>query len=185
MLAVTLDDGGLLVRQQALEILRQAANASPAQKLERYRRALDVDPTCAAAHNNLAWLLVAGPESLRDAPAAVTQARRAVQFDGNRATYWNTLGVALYRDSQYSEAIDALKQALDRGGDSAAGYDLVFLALCHSRLGNETLAGDYYVRAETWLQQHHSRLSPLWQEELSSFFAEAKAVGLPRQAPAK
>ena len=131
----------------------------------------------------MAWLLVAGPESLRNAPAAVSLARRAVQLDGNVASYWITLGVALYRDGKYSEAIDALQQSLQRAGDSAAGYDLIFLALCNSHLGNRAAADDYFHRAKVWHERHLSRLSPLWQEELSSFFAEAKAAGLPKQAP--
>ncbi len=106
-------------------------------------------------------------------------ARRAVQLDEKEANYWNTLGVALYRDGQYSEAVEALDHSLQSGDDAAAGFDLIFLALCHSRLGNTTVANDYYIRAEAWLQQHQSRLSPLWQEELNTFIAEAKAVGSP------
>jgi len=180
---VTLDDGNLPSRHAAEELIRQAGDAKDDEARKLLEQAIQFDPQNAHTHNQLAWLLVTGPESLRNAPVAVSLARRAVQLDGNVASYWNTLGVALYRDGKYLEAVDVLKQSMQRGGDSAAGFDLIFLALCHSQVGNSTAADDYFHRAKAWHERHLSRLSPLWQEELNSFFAEAKAAGLPKQAP--
>jgi WD40 repeat protein len=182
---VTLDDGNLANRHAAETLIRQAASAKDDEARKKLEQAIQLDPENAHAHNDLAWLIVARPESLRDPPTAVTLARRAVQLDGSVASYWNTLGVALYRDGKYSEAVDALKQSLDRGSDSAAGYDLLFLALCHFQLGNTTLADDYFKQAQDWHQRNLSRLSPLWKEELSIFFAEAQALGLPKHEPTK
>jgi Tfp pilus assembly protein PilF len=182
---LTLDAGNLAGQQAAAELVSKAGNAKDAKAKESLEQAVKLDPDSGHAHNQLAWLLVCGPESLRDSEAAVRLARRAIEIDAGEATYWNTLGVALYRDGQYSEAMDALKQSLERGGDSAAGYDLVFLALCHSCVGNEAVADDYFQRANAWQERNLSRLPPLWQEELSSFFAEAKAAGLPKQVPMK
>jgi WD40 repeat protein len=178
-MTVVLDEGNLPNKAAAAELIRKAAGAKDVDARDLLEQAIQLDPESAGAQNNLAWLLVARPDSLRDTPKGVSLARRAVQLDGKKGTYWNTLGVALCRDGQYSEAIEALDHSLQRGDDSAAGFDLIFLALCHFRMGNATIANDYYIRAETWLQQH-SRLSPLWQEELNAFFAEAKAIGLPK-----
>jgi len=179
-MVVTLDEGNLPNQQAAVELIREAGNSKDAAARALLERALELDPDNAAAHNHLAWLLVAGPESLRDPPAAVLLACRALQLDESQAPYWNTLGVACYRDGQYPQAIESLEQSLKRGEDTQAAFDLIFLALCHVRLGNVMVADDYYQRATTWLEQHQSSLSPLWQEELNQFLGEARAAGLPR-----
>jgi tetratricopeptide (TPR) repeat protein len=90
--------------------------------------------------------------------------------------------VALYRDAPYSEAIEALDQSLQSGDDTAAGFDLIFLALCHSHLGNASVARDYYKRAIAWNERYQPRLSVPWHEELSNFFAVARAADLPMHA---
>ena len=141
---LALEEGDTTSRQAAAELIEKAGNGKDAQAKELLEQAVRLDPDSAHAHNQLAWLLVAGPQSLRDAPGAVSLARRAVQLDENLATYWNTLGVALYRDGQYSEAINALQHSLQRGGDSVAGFNLVFLALCHAHLGDDSAADDCY-----------------------------------------
>jgi len=183
--AITLDEGNLPNRGAAADLIEKAGYAKDDQARKSLEQAIQLDPESAHAHNNLAWVLVAGPESLRNAREAVRLARRAVHLDANRASYLNTMGLALYRVGQYSEAIDALNQSLERGGDDAAGYNLIFLALCHSQVGNATVADDFCRRALSWHEQHHSRLSPHSRDELNAFFAEAKAVGLPKKAPTK
>jgi Putative Zn-dependent protease, contains TPR repeats len=175
-LTVTLDDGGLLVRQQALEILRQAANVSPSQKIELYRRAIDVDPTCGTAHNNLAWLLATGPEELRKAPDSLECARRATDLEPDNSTFLNTLGVALYRNGQYKEAIAVLERSLSANRERAGAYDLLFLALCHHALGKQELARQKFAEAAAWFASRRARLSPAWVEELTRLLDEANVI---------
>jgi uncharacterized protein HemY len=110
----------------------------------------------------------------------VRLAERAVEIDGSRAMYWNTLGVAHYRDGQYQKAIQALERSLQSGGDSTAGFDLVFLALCHARLGDDSAADDCFRRAAAWLESRKTSLAQRWIDELSQFLAEATAAGIPR-----
>jgi Tfp pilus assembly protein PilF len=179
---LTLDAGNLAGQQAAAELVSKAGNAKDARAKESLEQAVKLDPDSGHAHNQLAWLLVSGPESLRDSQAAVRLARRAIEIHAGEATYWNTLGVALYRDAQFAEAVTVLEESLRRGGDAGAGFDLVFLALCHIHLGNTMVADNYFKEAKAWHERHQSRLSPLWQEELSIFFGEAKAVGLPMHA---
>ena len=183
--AITLDEGNLPNRGTAADLIAKAGYAKDDQARKSLEQAIQLDPESAHAHNNLAWVLVAGPESLRNVAEAVRLARRAVHLDGNRASFWNTLGLALYRVGRYSEAIDALKHSLDLGGDAEAGYNLVFLALCHSHMGNAKVADEYCQRALSWYEHHLSRLSPHSRDELNSFLAEARADGLPKRAATK
>jgi len=62
----------------------------------------------------------------------------------------------------------------------AAGFDLVFLALCHARLGNASAADDCYRRAAAWLESRKTSLAQRWLDERSQFLAEATAAGIPR-----
>jgi WD40 repeat protein len=181
--AITLDEGNMANVQAAADLIMKAGIAKDDEARKSLEQAIHLDPESVHAHNNLAWLLVAGPESLRNAKEAVRLARRAVQLDGTLAPSWNTLGVALYRDGQHSEAIAALNRSLERGGDIEAGHNLVFLALCHFHMGNTTVADDYCQRALNWYEQHRSRLSQHSRNEINTFLAEAKAVGLPKRAP--
>ena len=174
-LIVKLDDGGLLVRQQSLDILRQAASAAPARKMELYHQALGVDPTYAAAHNNLAWLLATGPSELRSAAESLTHARRALELDTDNATYLNTLGVALCRTGEFDESIAKLQRSLDLSRDQSGAYDLVFLALAHAGKGNAETARDYYAQATTWFEAHRQHLPTNWREELSRLLQEARS----------
>ena len=60
----------------------------------------------------------------------------------------------------------------------AAAYNLIFLALSHSRLGNREQAASYYALADRSLASCKSSLAPSDHEELSSFFKEAQDLGL-------
>ncbi len=88
--------------------------------------------------------------------------------------------MARFRDGQYQKAIQALKRTLQSDDNSAAGFDLVFLALCHARLGNASAADDCYRRAAAWLESRKTSLAQRWLDELSQFLAEATAAGIPR-----
>jgi hypothetical protein len=92
-----------------------------------------------------------------------------------RFTYWNTLGAALYRDAQYSEAVLKLEESLRRGGEPTAGFDLIFLALCHQALGNRELARQNLAEATAWFESRRMKLSSAWLEELTVFLNEANA----------
>jgi Flp pilus assembly protein TadD len=63
------------------------------------------------AHTNLAWLLATCPDlKLRDAKRAVELAKKAVELTPKEGNYWNTLGVAQYRASNWKDAIAALEE---------------------------------------------------------------------------
>src|SRR5207248_3323348 len=81
-----------------IRLARLLARDHPTKAAEEFRRALTIDPDNSPVLNDLAWILVAGPEpGLRDPAQALRLATRAVAGAPKDAGIWNTLGVAHYR----------------------------------------------------------------------------------------
>jgi WD40 repeat protein len=153
-----------------------------AKAAEKYRLAVKKDPENALVHNNLAWLLLTAPEPFRNAREALPLARRAVELEGTNPLSLNTLGVALYRNEQYAEAIVVLEKSLHQGKGAADAFDLYFLAMCHARQDDAQKAVDCFDRAVRWVEERKDKLSGAWREELTQFRAEAREV-LDKQSP--
>jgi tetratricopeptide (TPR) repeat protein len=134
--------------------------------------------TLAEALNNLAWLLSTCPEiELREPKRAVEYARRAVELAPQTGNYWNTLGVAYYRNGDWTRAEDALHQSIERG-DHGGSFDWFFLALIDHKRGRDNEARAWYDQAVTWARQHAPN------RELHRFQVEAAdALRLPAPAP--
>ena len=158
--------------------------ADYAQALALLRRATQLDPDHAGAHNELAWLLVTGPERFRNAKEALPHAQKADQLSGGQPVFKNTLGVVLYRNGKYKEAVTALEKSLESSKGSQDAFDLFFLAMCHHELGDPTKAKECNDRALKWFQERRGKMQPPWIEELTAFQAEARTV-LARPAAAK
>jgi Tfp pilus assembly protein PilF len=178
--------GDLLKKVEAARLFAQASRYRGAGKHNQaraaFRHAVQVDPGHAEAHNDLAWLLLTGPKELRDPKEALPHARKAVELTPERATYHNTLGVALYRSDQFAEAVPVLEKSLREGKGEADAFDLFFLAMCQQRLGHAAAARDCFDRAVAW-RKAQANLSPAWAKELEAFEAEAReALGLPGRA---
>ena len=130
----------------------------------RYREALADDqkllelfPTNAQIHNNLAWLLTTCPDAkLRDSARAIRLARQALRLGEQVGMVWNTLGVAQYRAGESKAAIESLGKslALRDGGDA---FDWFFLAMAHQRLGHKDEARTWYDRADAWMDRSSQR----------------------------
>jgi eukaryotic-like serine/threonine-protein kinase len=131
--------------------------------------------------NNLAWYYVAGPEHERDPHKALPIARKALKLTPEDRNVMNTLGTVYYRLGQFPQAVEWLERSLrDRGGDGAA-FDLLFLAMCHARLGDRVKAKECFDQAVRWVTVNQSILNgaPEWRQELKMFQAEAESVLAP------
>lgn len=74
-----------------------------------YRRALEIDPNFALAHNNLAWLYA---EQSTRLPEAEHHARRALATDpARRASYLDTLAYVQFRAGRVAEAETTIREA--------------------------------------------------------------------------
>jgi serine/threonine protein kinase/WD40 repeat protein/Tfp pilus assembly protein PilF len=178
-LRVTVENGPVHDRVEAQRLYAQAQGQMSKKEYGEavgfLRQALRADPDFAPAHNDLAWILVAGPENLRDAKEALTLAERAVRLAHDERFYLNTLGVAQYRNGQDREAVLTLEKSLARSQGDYDGFDLFFLAMCHARLGDPAKAKDCFVRAGRWTESQKN-LDAKHVEELKAFRAEAEAV---------
>ena len=64
-------------------------------------------------------------------------ARKAVEQVADDPHQIKTLGVALYRNDRYNEAVAALEQSLQASKDEVVAIDLFFLAMCRHQLGDD------------------------------------------------
>jgi Tfp pilus assembly protein PilF len=132
---------GIDLRQtRAAALIRKAAVSShrkdhPAAGPD-LRSAVQIDPDNDRAPNDLVCLLLTGPNEMRDAQEAILLARRAVERDGQRQNYLNTLGVALCHNDQFSEAVSVLEKNLAASQGEYDAFDLFFLAMCHAKVGS-------------------------------------------------
>jgi tetratricopeptide (TPR) repeat protein len=139
--------------------------------VEPYRLAFEVAPDDPVVNNDLAWILATNPERRLWKPAeAVRLAQQAVKARPRDGNFWNTLGVAHYRNGDDKAAIAALETSmkLSTGGD---GSDWFFLAMAHWRLGDRDEARKWFGQAVRWMDKHLPR-----DAELRRFRAEAEAT---------
>ncbi|MHC4940056.1 MAG: protein kinase domain-containing protein [Planctomycetota bacterium] len=139
--------------------------------IEVYTKAAELAPDDPRPHWYLAWAMVATPEHPRcDAKLAVDHATQATLLDANAAWHWLTLGAALYRDSQYGAAIDALERSIRLYGGDA--YEWLILAMIHHKRGDERAARRWFDRGAAWMDKHK------WKDrgEMQLFRAEAAAL---------
>lgn len=134
------------------------------------------EPQHAVLFNDLAWWSIGGRPPRRDAPAAVLLAERAVAIAPDDGMYWNTMGVACYRQGHYPEAVTALKRSLRQSKGRTDAFDLFFLAMCHHHLGQPARARACYDEAVRWVLAHRTRLTSAWAKELLLFRTEAAAL---------
>jgi serine/threonine protein kinase/WD40 repeat protein len=178
-LSADVELGNVVQRAEADRLTEQgrdhARSGRAAEAVAALRQALRTDPTHAAAHNALAWLLLTGPKPVRDPGEALTLARKAVELAPESPPCLNTLGLALYRADRPAEAVPLLEKSLAAGEGRHEAYDLFFLAMCHARLGDAARARDCFDRAvHTW--EGRKDLTGRFAEELTAFRAEAEAV---------
>jgi serine/threonine protein kinase/predicted Zn-dependent protease len=96
--------------------------------------------------------LIYGCPDLYDPEFALASARKAEEDNPNSEVLWSVLGVALYRNGLFEEAIEYQKRSAAAYAEEA--YDLFFLAMQHWKAGHASDARNYYDRAVVWMDQH-------------------------------
>jgi tetratricopeptide (TPR) repeat protein len=143
------------------------------------------DAILAEAHNNLAWLLATCPNAeMHDSRQAVVHARAAVKLEPATGNYWNTVGVALYRNGELDAAYEALDRSIQLRGNGGDSFDWFFLAMIDHKRGRQEKAREWYDQAVTW---YHAQPA-VNDGELYRFQVEAaQELGLakPAERPAR
>jgi tetratricopeptide (TPR) repeat protein len=168
--AVAMDPEYLLAVNLLAAALRDNGECGEAAAL--YGRAYDKQPDSAGACSNLSWFLATCPDpQFRDVDRAVKLAKKAVELMPGRGRYWTTLGVAQYRAGRWQESKQALQKSLQLLGDYDEGYNTVFLAMVHWKLGEPGAAHKRLDQAVTWIEHHKPG-----NRELRRFRGEAEEL---------
>jgi serine/threonine protein kinase/WD40 repeat protein len=113
-----------------------------------FRASLAREPNSVYAANGFAWCLASRP-GRGNSDEAVRWAHRAVALEPENPACRNTLGAALYRAGRWADAVVELERSL-AAGRATVGYDWVFLAMCHQRLGHVAQARVALDQAARW-----------------------------------
>ncbi len=107
--------------------------------------------------NNLALLLVNCPvPELRDIPLAKESAHRAIRVAPENSFYCTSLGIAEYRDGNWTQAAEWLQKAVQLQDGQAMAPEQFFLAmtLWQQSVGPNDEADQYFDAAVEWMQSH-------------------------------
>ncbi|HZB43893.1 MAG TPA: tetratricopeptide repeat protein, partial [Pyrinomonadaceae bacterium] len=145
----------------ALEFAVNAYNAAEAKDLpaavELYRKAIEIDPNYAIAHNNLGNAL----NELKRHEEAEAAYRRAIELDPNYAIAYYNLGTALRDLKRHEEAEAAYRKAIELDPNYAAAHSNLVNLL--RLLKRETEALTFAERAQQIEPQ-----SPAYQLSLAA-----------------
>ncbi len=139
------------------------------------KKAVEVTQNDPRQLNSRAWRLLTGPAAERDPVRALELAKKIIERVHDTQEYLNTLGVAQYRNGLYGEAVATLENSLKAGKGQFDAFDLIFLAMCHAKLGDAPKARDCFDRAVQWTEVQKD-LAPQHREELKAFRAEAEEL---------
>jgi tetratricopeptide (TPR) repeat protein len=144
-------DGLVRVHLELAQLLRD--HGRHAESVAAYRSALEHQPDCAVASNDLAWELARLPDrSPEEIEQSVDYAARAVAARPMVGAFWNTLGLARYRAGKWEEAAAALRRSMELSG-GGNGFDWYLLALTLERQGDHQAALEWFARADRWMSE--------------------------------
>ena len=179
--ALELQPNPHLLRLRGL-VLTHFFSPPRAEGLADLERALALEPDSAQSRavlaeglNAMAWNLVKEEATGSGLRQAVAWSRCMVELLPGQQLSLNTLGTSLYRAGDYAEAINLLEQSLSAGRGRLEGFDRVFLAMAHHRLGHSEAAHACLDRARAWAQSH-PYLDAVHREEIQRFLTEADRV---------
>jgi TolB-like protein/Tfp pilus assembly protein PilF len=115
---------------------------------KRFKRALELNPNYARAHNRYAWLLsIVGRHD-----EAIEEDKRAHELDPLSVGIWINLGLRYYYARDYDKAIEEYRKVLEIYPTSRRAHELLAMALSQKGLHNEAI--EEYSNNEFMLRNH-------------------------------
>ncbi|MBI81766.1 MAG: hypothetical protein CMJ81_01090 [Planctomycetaceae bacterium] len=124
--------------------------------------------------NNLALLLLHCPvPELRDIRLAKESAQRAIRVAPENSFYCTSLGIAEYREGNWTQAVEWLQKAVQLQSGQAMAPEQFFLAmtLWQQSAGPNDEADQYFDAAVEWMQSHRPG-----NRQLQRIYEEAKQL---------
>jgi WD40 repeat protein len=145
------------------------------RSLADFEAALARDPDRPEVRRGLVSLLTNGPLAIRDLGRASELLRASPGHDTTNLAYRGDLGMILYRQGRYAEAVASIEQVIGAHPDPGdRAWWRIFLAMSQHHLGQSRAAQENYHRARSDLAG--AKLSPLAAEQLPRLWAEADAT---------
>jgi WD40 repeat protein/Tfp pilus assembly protein PilF len=113
-------------------------------------RALALQENLPDVLNLLARIRLRGGERVRDPKKGWELAKRAAHLAPTHPGYQGTLGMALYHNDRFADAVAPLERCLEGQPGLGAALHLFYLAMCQQRLGDPARARGSYDRAVRW-----------------------------------
>ncbi|MBL8814300.1 MAG: protein kinase [Planctomycetaceae bacterium] len=178
--SLVLDDGGLVERDAlrfrnrrgvliASEYARQQLFDEAVSRIDAL---VSLDDIPEGDLDRLAWQFVKRADcSNAEATCAVRLASRALELSPMNADLQNTLGVALFREGSFRDAIEPLTKSMSLAPASHQIDNSLFVAMCYWQLGDRITARKWMSDAITAYDNQ-----PSHSEELQQFRREAEAL---------
>jgi tetratricopeptide (TPR) repeat protein len=138
---VQLDDT-LAEGQTALAMSQSLSEHNYDASMKSLRRAIELNPNYALAHQRYAWQLVYGPRL----DEAVREMRRAQELDPLSATNNSALGTLLFYSRQYDESLRYSRRAIEL--DPESSLMLLNLGMIYEQKGMYAEAIDAYQKTK-------------------------------------
>jgi WD40 repeat protein len=184
-ISLTIDDGGMVERNRIRALitnaLREAETLAMAgksdQAIERIQSLQDFETDNHLLLNSIAWSLAANSLCQPShAACAVSLMERALKLQPDESSYWNTMGVAHYRNNDFKRAIEALQKSESLAPGQYFFDNAVFVAMSYWRMGEQTVARQWLSDA---IKAFEKQSSPT--DELRRFRQDAESLVTPEQ----
>jgi WD40 repeat protein/Tfp pilus assembly protein PilF len=165
-----LDLSSLLERANYYLVIRDNRRA-----LADLEEVLARDPDQFGFRRSLVSILTNGPMAIRNLGRASEVVRTALDHDPANLADRGDLGMILYRQGRYAEAVASLEPAIAGHQDPVdRAWLRIFLAMSQYHLGQSRAAKENYQRARSDLA--NAKLTPLAAEQLPRLMTEAEAT---------
>lgn len=159
---LTINDAGLIhrsrERDRLTKLVSEAERLTIARKFDEAVASISGEPDLSQVDsrllNTVAWALVTRLECSKEhANFAVKLSEQALELTTTQSTYWNTMGVARFRNLEYQPAIEALMKSESLEPDKYFFDNAIFIAMSYWKIGNQESARTWLANAIASLEK--------------------------------